>query len=112
MSKHTPFALTLAAAIGTLAATPVLADHNSPMGAGWANMPNDIHNTRVDTLLADDQQEFIDFVQQGMGADSVNRYLTDTTSSVSRAATPSTSNALTSSVVPSVTLQPGIGGRR
>jgi hypothetical protein len=52
-----------------------LADHNSPFGAGWARMPNDIHNTRVDTL--GDSTAFRDFVRYGNGADSTNRYLTD-----------------------------------
>ncbi|OYW19320.1 MAG: hypothetical protein B7Z52_03755 [Burkholderiales bacterium 12-64-5] len=36
---------------GSLAAlfsVSALADHNSPMGAGWANMPNDIHNTQIE----------------------------------------------------------------
>ena len=32
------------------ASSAVLADHKSPMGAGTANMPNDIHNTRIDTM--------------------------------------------------------------
>lgn len=60
---------------GALAMTSAYADHNSPMGAGWANMPNDIHNTR----LEDTQEEFMDLVQGGGGADSVNRYDDDTT---------------------------------
>jgi hypothetical protein len=77
MKQHTTIALLLAAA--ALAAQPAMADHNSPMGAGWANMPNDIHNTRVDTRLEDDNDAFLDFVQYGAGADSVNRYLTTTT---------------------------------
>ena len=51
------------------------ADHNSPFGAGWARMPNDIHNTRIDTL--GDNTTFRDFVRYGNGADSVNRYSTD-----------------------------------
>ncbi len=51
-----------------------LADHNSPSGEGTANMPNDIHNTRVDTL--DDNDTFLAFVQGG-GADSTNRFLDD-----------------------------------
>ncbi|MDG4866530.1 hypothetical protein P8631_00695 [Guyparkeria sp. 1SP6A2] len=52
-----------------------LADHNSPSGAGTASMPNDIHNTRVDTL--DDNDTFLAFVQGGGGADSTNRFLDD-----------------------------------
>jgi hypothetical protein len=78
MNKQTTFALTLAALVGAMAAAPVMADHNSPMGAGWASMPNDIHNTRFDTMLTDDSEAFLDFVRYGAGADSVNRYLTDT----------------------------------
>jgi hypothetical protein len=59
------------------AATPALADHNSIWGPGTANMPNDIHNTRIE----DDNETFLELVQQGGGADSVNRYDdgTDTT---------------------------------
>ena len=59
---------------GMLATTTVYADHPSPMGAGWANMPNDIHNTR----LEDSNEEFMDLVQGGGGVDSVNRYDDDT----------------------------------
>ena len=51
------------------------ADHNSKWGEGWANMPNDIHNTRVETR--GDDTSFRDFVKQGNGADSVNRFATD-----------------------------------
>lgn len=56
--------------------TSVYADHNSKWGEGWANMPNDIHNTRIDTLDGDNSA-FTDFVKYGNGADSVNRF-TDT----------------------------------
>ena len=52
---------------GTSAA---LADHNSIWGAGWANMPNDIHNTRIE----DDSETFLELVRYGGGADSINRY--------------------------------------
>jgi hypothetical protein len=55
-----------------------IADHNSPWGEGWANMPNDIHNTRIDTL--GDRDAFRDFVRYGNGAESVNRFATDSTS--------------------------------
>lgn len=62
--------------VAALTAAPaVFADHASPWGAGWANMPNDIHNTRLDTL--GDTATFTDFVRYGDGADSVNRYLDD-----------------------------------
>lgn len=53
--------------------TAAQADHMSPWGPGWANMPNDIHNTRLDTR--DDNEAFFDFVRYGAGADSVNRFL-------------------------------------
>ena len=36
-----------------LAATAVQADHNSIWGEGWANMPNDIHDS-VNRFLDDD----------------------------------------------------------
>lgn len=55
-----------------------MADHNSPMGEGWARMPNDIHNTRVETR--GDNTAFRDFVRRGKGADTTNRFLTDTSS--------------------------------
>jgi hypothetical protein len=48
-------------------------------------MPNDIHNTRVDTL--GDNTTFRDFVRQGNGASSVNRYLTDVQGSRQRIST-------------------------
>lgn len=51
---------------------PALADHNSKWGEGTANMPNDIHNTRIETM--GDNETFRDFVRKGNGADSVNRY--------------------------------------
>ena len=61
---------------GLLATPLAFADHNSVWGEGWANMPNDIHNTRLDTL-GEDSDTFLEFVQYGDGADSVNRYLED-----------------------------------
>ncbi|HEY9148439.1 MAG TPA: hypothetical protein VIQ22_05460 [Gammaproteobacteria bacterium] len=73
MSKKTVLALTLSATL--LGASAAWADHNSPMGAGTASMPNDIHNTRIE----DDNETFIELVQNGGGADSVNRYDTTTT---------------------------------
>ena len=62
-------------------ATTALADHNSPMGEGWANMPNDVHNTRIDTK--DDNDAFKDFVKFGNGAETVNRFSDTSTTSVS-----------------------------
>jgi len=63
--------LLIAAGSGSMA---VFGDHNSRWGEGWANMPNDIHNTRVETR--GDNTAFRDFVRQGNGADSVNRFST------------------------------------
>lgn len=72
--------LTVTIASGLLvAAAPVLADHNSKNGEGWANMPNDIHNTRVETIQSGDQDEFKDFVKNGEGSKSVNRFESDET---------------------------------
>ncbi|QYZ67445.1 MAG: hypothetical protein OI74_13655 [Gammaproteobacteria bacterium (ex Lamellibrachia satsuma)] len=71
-TKHAFLAFTL-----TAISTPyAMADHNSIWGEGWANMPNDIHNTRLDTMDGDNE-EFLDFVRMGAGADSVNRYAED-----------------------------------
>lgn len=72
--KKLPIFITLIA-FGLVTFRPALADHNSPQGAGWARMPNDIHNTRIDTL--GDSAAFRDFVRYGNGADSVNRYTSD-----------------------------------
>ena len=60
-------------------ASPAFADHNSPNEEGWANMPNDIHNTRMDTMESGDSEAFRDFVKYGEGADSVNRFASDDT---------------------------------
>lgn len=65
-------------ALSLAATAAVQADHNSVWGDGWANMPNDIHNTRIDTMDSDDD-DFIDFVRMGSGADSENRFLVDST---------------------------------
>lgn len=67
--------LLLAGAFGS----PALADHNSPFGEGFANMPNDIHNTRVDTREEDDNETFVDLVRFGNGATTINRFLTTST---------------------------------
>lgn len=53
--------------------TTAQADHMSPWEAGWANMPNDIHNTRLDTR--GETSAFLEFIRYGEGADSVNRFL-------------------------------------
>lgn len=68
----------LLTAISLAGAGTALADHNSIWGEGWSSMPNDIHNTRIDTR-DDDNNAFIDFVRMGSGADTVNRFLTDDT---------------------------------
>jgi hypothetical protein len=74
--KHTAHALVLGS-LAALLSMSALADHNSPMGAGWANMPNDIHNIQIEDDLSG--TEFSDIVSEGAGADTVNRYLdTDT----------------------------------
>jgi hypothetical protein len=67
----------LAVIAGLFAAASAHADHNSVWGAGFANMPNDIHNSAIE----DDQDVFMDLVRYGDGADSENRYddTTDTT---------------------------------
>jgi hypothetical protein len=70
---HSRIALVASLAAGLVAAAPALADHNSKNGAGWARMPNDIHNTRIDTRGVDNEA-FRDFVRYGNGADSVNRF--------------------------------------
>ena len=73
--KQTVHALILGS-LAALASASALADHNSPMGAGWANMPNDIHNIQIEDDLSG--TEFSDVVRQGAGADTVNRYLDST----------------------------------
>lgn len=74
--KHTAHALVLGS-LAALLSVSALADHNSPMGSGWANMPNDIHNIQIEDDLSG--TEFSDVVSEGAGADTVNRYLdTDT----------------------------------
>jgi len=86
------------------ASSAVLADHKSPMGAGTANMPNDIHNTRIE----DDNETFLDLVQGGGGADSVNRYADDTTSTMGG----SRSSMTSSTMGGSRTITVNRGGRR
>lgn len=117
MKTRTAYALGFATLFGSLAAAPAFADHNSPMGAGWANMPNDIHNTRVDTRVEDDYQSFIDFVKYGMGADSVNRFLTDTSTTVGQSSSGSSHAALSSGTLASgaqttSAIDHRMGGRR
>jgi hypothetical protein len=61
------------------AAGTAFADHNSKNGEGWANMPNDIHNTRIETREANDNEAFRDFVKYGEGSRTENRFATDST---------------------------------
>jgi len=104
------------------AASAAYADHNSVWGEGWANMPNDIHNTRIETLSGDNS-EFIVFIRGGGGADSVNdavldpeveqpgnRADTQTTAGASTAASMSRSTARTSTRSSAGTMSGG--GRR
>lgn len=84
--------LTFAIATSLLAsAGSALADHNSKNGEGSANMPNDIHNTRVNTLENDDNSAFRDFVKYGEGSTTVNRF--DSSETESAEATESESKA-------------------
>lgn len=71
-------ALSIALAIG-FGANTALADHNSRKGEGTANMPNDIHNTRIETLESGDQDTFKNFVKYGAGSETVNRFDSDDT---------------------------------
>ena len=72
--KHTAHALVFGS-LAALLSVSALADHNSPDGAGSANMPNDIHNIQIEDDLSG--AEFSDLVRGGGAADSVNRYLLD-----------------------------------
>ena len=62
------------------AGTAVMADHNSKNGDGWANMPNAVHDYRIDIRgdTAEPMQaqgksdEFTAWVQYGAGAASEN----------------------------------------
>ena len=65
-----------------LVAMTAQADHNSIWGEGWANMPNDIHNTRIETM-DDDPDNFIEFVRMGSGSETANPYMVDSDSASS-----------------------------
>ena len=62
------------------AGTAVRADHNSKNGDGWANMPNAVHDYRIDIrgdtaepmLAQGKNDEFTAWVQYGDGAASEN----------------------------------------
>ena len=76
--KSRILALSAATALA-FGASSALADHNSKNGEGWANMPNDIHNTRIETKEADDNEAFREFVKYGDASDSENRFDSDDT---------------------------------
>lgn len=69
--------LSLGVLLGSLVAVPAMADHNSVWGAGTANMPNDIHNARIEGTTSDGTviDDWTAFVSKGAGAETVNRYL-------------------------------------
>lgn len=54
--------------VSVFAVPAAMADHNSIWGEGWANMPNDTHDTRIDTL--GDQEAFLDSLD--IGSDSID----------------------------------------
>ena len=78
--KSRSLSLVIASIATTMFSGAALADHNSPHGSGWANMPNDIHNIRIEDNLS--STEFRDIVQNGGANDTVNRYIDTTTSAV------------------------------
>ncbi len=80
----------LAGIVSIAFSASVLADHNSPMGAGTAGMQNDIHNTVIEDNLSG--TEFMEFVSRGAGAESVNRYDDDTNGGSSSSASGGSSN--------------------
>lgn len=93
MQTKTQFALL--ALLAGFAATPAMADHNSVWGAGWANMPNDIHNTRLEDNL--DSAAWQEFVSKGAGSQTVNRYTTDSTTLPSQRSMTGTASQTTTS---------------
>ena len=92
------------------AAGPALADHNSKNGEGWANMPNDIHNTRIETQENNDNEAFRDFVKYGEGSKTVNRFETEEDSRSSENKNPA--KPLESGVSPRSTAGDELGSRR
>jgi hypothetical protein len=76
------------------AAMPALADHNSVWGAGKANMPNDIHNTRIEEANTGlmTSEEWRTFVSKGAGAATVNRYLDEDGDGIGDRVLPSQTN--------------------
>lgn len=76
---RTRYLTTVVTSAFLVAAAPSVADHNSKNGEGTANMPNDIHNTRVETLETNDNEAFRDFVKYGEGSTTVNRFESEET---------------------------------
>lgn len=76
---RTRYLATVVTSAFLVAAAPSVADHNSKNGEGTANMPNDIHNTRVETLENNDNEAFRDFVKNGEGSTTVNRFESEET---------------------------------
>jgi len=74
--KVTVVTSALFATVIGFASSAAFADHNGAKGAGWANMPNDIHNARIEGTTADGTEitDWSAFVSKGAGADTVNRY--------------------------------------
>lgn len=72
-----PKSISLFVLLGSFAVDPAIADHNSVWGAGTANMPNNIHNTRIEDANTGEMtsDEWIAYVSKGAGADTVNIYL-------------------------------------
>ncbi len=65
--KLTPIKQALLAGFAALTITGVAqADHMSIWGEGWANMPNEIHNLRME--YKDDNDAFLSEIQYGAGA--------------------------------------------
>lgn len=67
--------ISLAAIAAVMLSTAALADHNSANGAGWANMPNDVHNIQIEDDIS--STEFRDLVSQGGVSELDNRYDTE-----------------------------------
>ncbi len=107
MNKKSVIAMLIAG--GVFATSSAYADHPSVWGAGTANMPNDIHNTRIE----DDNETFLNLVQGGGGADSVNRYDDDATTTTVGSRTSSGSlSGMTSRMSSRTATMSRSGGRR
>lgn len=106
MSNKSVIAMLVAG--GVMATSSVYADHNSIWGEGTANMPNDIHNTRIE----DTTEEFLDLVQGGGGADSVNRYDDGTDTTVGMRTSSGSVSGMTSRMSSRMSTMTRGGGRR